>query len=97
MFLIRLAANLIYKKEALGLGDVKLGFLIGFLLGWNGALVAIFLGFCIASISIILLMIKKKVRRNSYITLGPFMIFGLLTYILWGTELVEWYLNVFMR
>ena len=70
---------------------------IGLLLGLDEALVAILLGFCIATVLIIFLMIIKKIRRNSYIPLGPFMIFGMLTYVLWGTELVEWYINIFMR
>jgi leader peptidase (prepilin peptidase)/N-methyltransferase len=94
---IRLLSNLIYKKEAFGWGDVKLGTLMGFLLKWDGALLAIFLGCCIASLIIIFLLIKKKVKRHSYIPLGPFMILGMLTYILWGGKIVEWYLDTFIK
>jgi leader peptidase (prepilin peptidase)/N-methyltransferase len=97
LVIIRFSAHLIYKKEALGWGDVKLGALMGFLLKWDGALLAIFLGCCIASLLIIFLIVKKKVHRHSYIPLGPFMILGMLTYILWGAKIVEWYLNTFMK
>jgi leader peptidase (prepilin peptidase)/N-methyltransferase len=97
LFTIRFVSNVIYKKEAFGLGDVKLGTLMGFLLGWDGALLAIFLGFCIASVIIILLLIKKKVQRHSYIPLGPFMILGMLTYLLCGPQLVEWYVKIFLK
>ena len=97
LYLVRFIANVIYKKEALGLGDVKLSVVLGFLLGWSGALLSIFLGFCIASVFILILMVSKKVQRRSYIPLGPFMIFGMVAYIFWGTELVDWYLNTFMK
>jgi leader peptidase (prepilin peptidase)/N-methyltransferase len=97
LVIIRFFSNLIYKKEAFGWGDVKLGTLLGFLLKWDGALLAIFFGCCIASLISIFLLIKRIVHRYSYIPMGPFMVLGMLTYILWGAKIVEWYLDTFIR
>ena len=94
---IRIISNFIYKKDSLGLGDIKLGGLIGFILGWKNTIIAIFLGLCVATVVVIILLIKKKVNRKSRIPLGPFMILGMVLYIFMGPILVEWYIHIFIR
>lgn len=95
LFLIRIGSKYIYKKEAFGFGDVKLGTLLGFILGWKAALLAIFFGFVIAGFTILILAIFRKIKRKSYIPFGPFLIVGTVTYLFFGKLIILWYLHLF--
>jgi leader peptidase (prepilin peptidase)/N-methyltransferase len=66
----------LYRTEALGLGDVKLAILIGLMVGWPGILQAVILGGLFgAGISLLLLGIGVA-SRHSYIPYGIFMATG---------------------
>lgn len=70
MLSIKLLGDLLFKKESMGGGDIKLMFIIGLVLGWPMALVSIFLASFIAlPISIINLWVNK----NHIIPFGPFL------------------------
>jgi leader peptidase (prepilin peptidase)/N-methyltransferase len=94
LWLIRLLATRIFGREALGLGDVKLGFLLGLLLGWQQALLAFFVGCLLATVHALLLILFKKIRFKSRIPLGPFLILGTLIAALWSNQLIAWYFSV---
>lgn len=72
------------RGKGMGWGDVKLGFLLGLVLGWPLVLVALFLAFLTgASVGVILIAAKQK-RLKSKIAFGPFLILGMLIAKLWG-------------
>lgn len=79
------------KGKWIGGGDVKLGFWIGWLAGWQliypMLLVAYVLG---ALISVGLLALKKK-NMNSQVPFGPFLIFGCFFILFWGEKMIEWW------
>jgi leader peptidase (prepilin peptidase)/N-methyltransferase len=78
--------------EAMGLGDVKMMFVVGAYLGWRLTILTIFLGVLSGSIIGIALMIRQG-RRNMQMLL-PFGIFlgtGAIVALLVGSRLVEWY------
>jgi prepilin signal peptidase PulO-like enzyme (type II secretory pathway) len=87
LWLIRFLATRFFGREALGLGDVKLGFLLGLLLGWQEALLAFFVGCLLATVYALLLILFKKISFKSRIPLGPFLILGTLIIALWGNQL----------
>lgn len=97
LFLIRIGSHYLYKKEAFGFGDVKLGALLGFILGWKAALIAIFFGFVIAGIFIVILTILRKIKRKSYLPFGPFLIMGAVIHLFFGKIIIFWYLNFFLE
>jgi leader peptidase (prepilin peptidase) / N-methyltransferase len=73
---------LLYRTEALGLGDVKLALLIGLLVGWPAVLQALVLGGLFgAAVSVLLLGIGVASRRT-YIPYGIFMSTGALLALL---------------
>jgi leader peptidase (prepilin peptidase)/N-methyltransferase len=96
LFLIRIGSRYIYKKEAFGLGDVKLGALLGFILGWKAALIAIFFGFIIAGFFIVILAILRRLKRKSYLPFGPFLIMGAVIHLFFGKIIIFWYLHFFL-
>jgi len=64
-----------------GLGDVKLGLTTGAALGWFGvgtALLGVGAAFILMALISALLLVTKRIRRDSEIPFGPFMILGVL-------------------
>lgn len=76
VLLIRWLGQLIYRQEAMGLGDVKLLMFVGSWLGPAGALKTLFLGAIIGGVVSILLLVIRRVGRRSYIPFGPFLAVG---------------------
>lgn len=76
-----------------GFGDVKLGIFIGVILGWQGALFALFLANFIGLLYVLPLLLLKKVHTSSKIPFGPFLIVASFVTFLWGQQLIEWYLQ----
>lgn len=73
MFLLKLMGDFIFNKESMGGGDIKLMFIIGFVIGWDMSLLSIFLGSLIGfPISLIILVSKK----TNIIPFGPFLSLG---------------------
>lgn len=82
--------------EAMGLGDVKMMFMVGAYVGWRLTLLTIFLGVVTASLTGILLMLKRG-QRNMQMLL-PFGIFlgaGAIIALLAGARIISWYASQF--
>jgi len=82
---------LITRGKGMGLGDAKLAFLMGLLLGWPGILWALFLAFFAgAAVGIGLVFLGKK-NMKSQIPFGPFLIGGTMILLFFGRFFLEWY------
>ena len=74
-----LVALALAAAGGLGMGDVKLGVIIGLWTGWlspAGPLLALFAGFLLGGLSAIGLMIAGRANRNTRIAFGPYLIVG---------------------
>ena len=95
-----LAIFLVTRGRGMGFGDVKLAVLMGLLLGLPNVLAALFLAFFFGAIIGVILMIfgKKSAgwRMKSEIPFGPFLIAGTFIAMLWGEQLIGWYLRLFL-
>jgi leader peptidase (prepilin peptidase)/N-methyltransferase len=92
----------IWKKlrgvDAMGLGDVKMMFGVGALLGWRLSFLAIFLGaFSGAIIGLIVIARQKDKDLQTQIPFGIFLGMGSILALLFGEELIGWYLRMFER
>ena len=84
----------ITKGRGMGMGDVKLGFLIGLVNGFPISIVAIFLGFSLGAIySLVLILLKKKTMKDT-IAFGPFLIMGSVIALVYGSYLLDWYVHL---
>ncbi len=82
--------------DAMGLGDVKMMFAVGALLGWRLTLLSIFLGaFSGAIIGIFLISRQKDKDMQMQIPFGIFLGIGSIIALLFGEPLIKWYLNMF--
>ena len=68
-----LALVLISKGKWMGLGDVKLAFLMGLILGWPNILLALFLSFLLGAVVGVGLIVFNKKDFKSQIPFGPFL------------------------
>ena len=90
-FLIQL---LISSGRWIGGGDIRLGILMGAMLGWQKLLAALFLAYILGAIIGIILIILKKKKMSSLVPFGTFLSLATLIILLWGEAILVWYLNL---
>jgi len=73
-----------------GDGDIRMGALIGVILGFQAGLVAIFIAYGIGVILGIILLSKRKSNLSTRIPLGSLLAFGTILVLLSGSYLAEW-------
>ena len=85
----------ITRGMGMGGGDVKLGFLIGLFNGFPVNIIAIFVGFLSgALVSLVLVLLKKRSMKDT-IAFGPFLIFGSILSLVFGQQILNWYIGLF--
>ncbi len=82
---------LISKGKWIGLGDVKLAFLMGLVLGWPGILIALFISFFSGAIAGLTLIVLGKKKMKSEIPFGPFLVGSTILVIFLNQYLVDWF------
>jgi leader peptidase (prepilin peptidase)/N-methyltransferase len=85
----------ILARGAFGLGDVFLMIPAGFLLGTSGVLTAFFIGIIGGGIYGAYALIRRKKNRKDFFAFGPCLAVGIFTSLLFGQDMVYWYLAVF--
>ncbi len=88
-----LSIVLISQGKWMGVGDVKLAFLMGLLLGFPNILLALFLAFSIGAIIGIGLILSNRKTLKSEVPFGPFLVTGTFIALFWGEKVVNWYLS----
>ena len=78
----------------MGMGDVKLLAVCGFLLGWKLILFAFLAASMSAAVYAVIMMIKKAAHRKSEIPFGPFISLGVILAIFFGNNVIAAYLNL---
>jgi prepilin signal peptidase PulO-like enzyme (type II secretory pathway) len=87
-FLFFLLLFLFTKSKGMGLGDVKLAFIMGFLLNSPKIIVALYIAFLTGAIvSIILVLWGKKKFGKSTVPFAPFMVFGTFAAMFLGDQI----------
>jgi leader peptidase (prepilin peptidase)/N-methyltransferase len=79
-------------RGGFGFGDVRLGAVLGWYLGWQGlpfAPVGIFLGFLLGAAVGVVLMAAGKTGRRTAVPFGPFLAGGAFLAIIAGRPLVD--------
>ena len=93
ILIIGLAGSAIFKKEAMGGGDVKLTAMVGAFLGWRYIVISLFLGFFLGALAGIILILSKIKSKEDMVPFGPFIVLGSLITLLWGEKIISWYLG----
>ncbi len=94
LFLVAWIYSLITKKEGMGGGDIKLLAMMGGLVGWQGVAFTIFVSSLVGTLSGFAVMLQSRKGMKLAIPFGPFLAIGAITYIFFGTRLINWYFNM---
>ncbi|MBN2096099.1 prepilin peptidase [Candidatus Peregrinibacteria bacterium] len=78
----------------LGGGDVRIGAIMGLLLGWPQVIVALFLAYLLGSVFSVAGLLTKKLTRKSPIPFGPFLFIGAYITLFWGQDILGWYFGM---
>jgi len=82
--------------EAMGLGDVKMMFMVGAYLGWPLTLLTIFVGVLTGSVTGVAMMFKRGERdMQMLLPFGIFLGVGSLVSLLFGATIIDWYVGKF--
>lgn len=82
------------KGKWMGGGDVKLVFVLGLLLGLSKTLLAMFLAFNIAALFSLSLIVLGQKAKSDKVQFGPFLLLGAWISVLFGSEIIAWYLGL---
>ena len=93
-FTILLIVALVFPR-GMGWGDVKMAALIGLVSGFPLVFVALFLGIVLGGVVAAILLLLKIKRRKEYIPFGPFLSLATIATLLWGSDVLNWYLGLF--
>lgn len=90
-----LAQFVISKGRWIGGGDIRLGALMGAILGWPQILTALFLAYILGSIISLVLLFNKRKEWTDKIPFGTFLSVATVMTMLWGSWLVKFYISLF--
>ncbi len=93
-WLIRVLGRRVFKKEAMGFGDVKLMAYVGALLGWKLVFFTTFSAAFIGSAVGIFLICIGRAQLGSRLPFGPFLCIGAVLSMLYGNQCIAWYINL---
>jgi len=94
LFLVAWIYSLLTKKEGMGGGDIKLLAMMGALVGWQGVIFIIFVSSLVGTIAGLAVMLQSNKGMKLAVPFGPFLAIGSITYIFFGTRLIQWYFNL---
>lgn len=89
-----LVQYLVSRGRWIGGGDVRLGVLLGVLLGWQLTVLTLFLAYIVGAAVAIGLLILEKKRAQQEIAFGTFLSAAAFVALVSGDQLVTWYLGV---
>lgn len=87
----------VVTNGAVGGGDIKLMAMLGLFLGWKMILFVTLASFIVGGIVSVMLLIFKIKSRKDIIPFAPFIGTGVYIAILYGNEMMQWYIeNMFI-
>ncbi len=84
------------KEKWMGAGDIKIGMVMGLVLGYPKTIVGLFLAFVLgAVVGLAVIVLKKKTIKDA-LPFAPFLIVSLILTLFYGDYIIRWYLGEIM-
>ncbi len=91
-----LALSIVSKGTWIGGGDIKLGFLLGLLLGWPLVLVNLVLAYLIGTLYAVIMLLSRRASLKTYLPFGPMLVLAFFITAYYGEQIVNWYETWFL-
>ncbi len=94
LWLVRFLGSKVFRREAMGMGDVLLVGAIGALFGPVAVIFTLMASSVVGSVAGLGMVAAARVRLGRFVPIpfGPYLCLGCLAWMFFGPELVEWYL-----
>ena len=86
-YLIAVLGKAVFKKDAMGGGDIKMMAMVGGLIGWKGVFLTTFLASLFGSLIGVSLILLKGKEWGARIPFGPYLALGSLVSLFWGQDI----------
>lgn len=83
------------RKGGMGGGDVKLAAFIGLATGFPSIIVALLIAILAGGATALVLVLTRVKGLKSYIPYGPFLVVGGVVALIYGPQIVAWYLRFY--
>ncbi|MFC1860551.1 prepilin peptidase [Chloroflexota bacterium] len=87
-----MALPFIIYRSGMGMGDVKLGILVGLMSGYPLVFLTLLMSFIIGGLVAAILLTFKIKKRRDPIPFAPFLVTSAMITLLWGHVIWQWYL-----
>ena len=89
---VAVIGQLVYKKEAMGGGDIKLVAALGMWLGWKVLIVSLFISF---ALGVVLYFALKSKFKDGLFPFGTALALSAIVSLFFGNNIIDWYMNLF--
>ena len=86
---------LLSKGTWVGGGDIRMGALMGFMLGLEHGLVALFIAYVLGAIVGLMMMVTGRATRKTSVPFGTFLSVSTVLVLFAGKQILDWYLSFF--
>jgi leader peptidase (prepilin peptidase)/N-methyltransferase len=87
LYLVAWGGEKVFRKEAMGGGDIKMMAMVGAFVGWQGVLLTIFGGALLGTV----IFVPISLRTKKLVPFGVFLAVGAAVSFVAGHAIVEWY------
>ena len=86
--------KIVFKKDAMGGGDVKMLAMIGAFLGWKSVFLTLFFASLVGTVISLALIGMKKKTMEDYVPFGPYLaLASIIALFIKGTEFLGFFIN----
>ena len=86
-----LGLSVLSRGQWIGGGDVKLGVLIGLVVGWPAVLVALIMAYVVGMVYAVILLLSRAATLKSSVPFGPMLAVGYFIAAFYGDVIINWY------
>ena len=94
-YLVVIMGRLLFKRGAMGGGDVNLAAFIGLITGFPDVILALIIAISLGGLVSLILILSRVKKLKSYIPYGVFLAMGGLAVVVFGREILAWYFGLY--
>jgi leader peptidase (prepilin peptidase)/N-methyltransferase len=94
-YLVVIIGRVLFKRTAMGGGDVHLAAFIGLITGFPDIIMALIISISLGGLVSLILILTRVKKLKSYIPYGVFLAVGGLAVLIFGQEIIHWYFGLY--